>query len=86
LAKPQNHPRWDKFLAQASRPYPRLSSCSHCANKHKNTPTCHAFLGGIPRPILDAEHDHRAAYEGDFGIRYEPDPAALLELKRAGWL
>ena len=86
LAEVEGPLRWDKFLAQPNWPYPRLSSCSHCANKYPNMPTCHAFLGGIPLPILAAEHDHRTPYEGDFGIRYEPDPGAVAELKSLGWL
>lgn len=86
MAKPQVHPRWDKFLAQPSRPFPRLSSCSHCANKHPDMPTCRAFPEGIPMPLLDGERDHRAPYPGDFGIRYQPNPEAIAELQAVGWL
>jgi hypothetical protein len=78
--------RSEKFLAQGCTPYPRLSSCSHCANKHPNSPTCHAFVSGIPAPLLNAEHDHRTAFPGDFGIRYEPDRKAVRELRLVGWL
>ena len=76
----------DRFLAQGAAPYPRLSSCSHCANKHPNMATCHAFVSGIPLPLLNAEHDHRSTYDGDSGIRYEADLEALQELKSLGWL
>ncbi len=33
---------------------------------------CAAFLSGIPREIIWNDFDHRFAYEGDHGIRFEP--------------
>ena len=85
MARPQNRPHWDKFLAQG-RQNPRLASCSHCANKHPNSPTCHAFVGGIPMPLLNGEHDHQTPFAGDFGIRYEPDLGAVRSFRALGWL
>lgn len=41
---------------------------------------CAAFPAGIPPEILSGEFDHRKAYDGDGGIRWEPadDKAAKL--------
>jgi hypothetical protein len=33
---------------------------------------CSAFPDEIPSSILKNEHDHRAPYPGDNGIRFEP--------------
>jgi hypothetical protein len=35
-------------------------------------PKCQAFPGGVPRPILLSEVDHRQRYPGDHGIRFDP--------------
>lgn len=37
---------------------------------------CAAFPGGIPEAIATDGADHREAFPGDGGIRFEQDPAA----------
>jgi hypothetical protein len=74
-----------KFNAEGSSA-PQLGDCTTCRNKIENAPTCLAFPGGIPRPILDAEVTHKRPYPGDHGILYDPDPEKIEELKAAGWL
>ena len=32
---------------------------------------CEPFPDGIPRPILDLEHDHRKPYRGDNGLTFK---------------
>lgn len=45
--------------------------CFGC--KHfKGNMTCDAFPDGIPEDIRLSRHDHRDAYPGDNGVRYEP--------------
>jgi hypothetical protein len=51
------------------------SQCDHC--KHLLYPNevgwkCAAFPDGIPRDIVENRHDHRTAYPGDQGLRWEP--------------
>jgi hypothetical protein len=38
---------------------------------------CAAFPKGIPERILSGQHDHTESYEGDHGIRYEPESPSL---------
>jgi len=40
---------------------------------------CPGFPDGIPDEILKGDHDHRIPWEGDHGIRFEPDPALQPE-------
>lgn len=49
-----------------------ISQCASCVHKHADGPTCLAFPRGIPDIILLNRFDHRNAYPGDSGIRYEP--------------
>lgn len=45
--------------------------CSYCRHLDPDgEPRCAAFPQGIPRPIWEGEHDHRAPFPGDHGIRY----------------
>lgn len=36
--------------------------------------TCDAFPAGIPAPITANRRDHRKAYPGDHGLRFDPAP------------
>ena len=48
------------------------SQCDVCKHKGANL-TCAAFLTIIPGEIQTNEHDHRKAYPGDQGIRFEAE-------------
>lgn len=41
---------------------------------------CAAFPQGIPAAILEERHDHRKAFKGDQGIRFDPDGERALEV------
>lgn len=43
-------------------------------------PTCTAFPDGIPKAILTNQHDHRKAYPGDNGVRFDPVDADAAEI------
>jgi len=48
-----------------------MPQCDGC--KHETEPGyCKAFPDGIPDEITAGEHDHRKAFKGDKGIRFEP--------------
>jgi hypothetical protein len=49
----------------------QVPPCWTCKHAHPG-PTCAAFPGGIPGPILDGSEQHREPYPGDNGIQYEP--------------
>jgi len=61
---PQDHPNPDIIL------------CGDCQHVHPlgkdGILRCKAFPDGIPGEILDGKHDHKNAYPGDNGIRFEP--------------
>ena len=47
--------------------------CSYCTHVIPGPErTCAAFPGGIPLEIWLGENDHRSPYEGDLGLRFEP--------------
>jgi hypothetical protein len=47
--------------------------CSRCLHlRDHQLWTCDAFPNGIPALILTNSFDHRNAYPGDHGIRFEP--------------
>jgi hypothetical protein len=48
--------------------------CKH-VDKAAETLRCTAFER-IPDPIIRSEADHRLPYEGDHGIRFEPETPA----------
>lgn len=50
------------------------SPCASCARKYPDAPTCEAFPGRIPQPILNGENDHREPYPGDNGLQYVRSP------------
>jgi len=45
-------------------------TCAHYWGAH----TCDAFPEGIPSEIVKGEFDHRSAYPGDHGVRWEASP------------
>lgn len=53
--------------------------CPTCTRRHATgaadgRTTCDAFPNGIPWEILRGEVDHRKAFTGDHGLRYDPVP------------
>lgn len=49
--------------------------CSRCRRlQSAETWTCAAFPDGIPAMILRDRYDHRLAFPGDNGIRFDPLP------------
>jgi len=45
--------------------------CRHLRIVDDYGPACAAFPRGIPEALLDGNADHRRAYPGDRGIRFE---------------
>lgn len=61
---------------------PQCLDCRHFRRPPAGGPgdvACDAFPAGIPREILLARHDHRRAFPGDRGIRFEPKEAARAD-------
>ena len=50
-----------------------ISQCVWCRHRSEGGQRCTAFPGGIPVAILRNRHDHRHAYDGDHGVRFEPE-------------
>jgi len=50
-----------------------LSQCVWCRHRADDGRRCRAFPKGIPDAILKNRHDHRYPYDGDYGVRYEPE-------------
>lgn len=48
------------------------TQCLWCKHKWSGVLQCDAFPDGIPPEIVTGLHDHRQAFDGDGGIRYEP--------------
>lgn len=52
-------------------------TCKHLdRSEDATTFRCAAFPRGIPEAIYTGAHDHHLPFEGDNGIRYEPEPVA----------
>jgi hypothetical protein len=72
-----------RFVGEPS--HTSLSQCIFCINKDRDSrvesgaATCAAFPQGIPRPILSNDYDHRVAYPGDGGVRFEARPGTNWE-------
>jgi hypothetical protein len=56
----------------------QCATCLHLAGLGPGPACCTAFPGGIPRPILDDEADHRLPYPGDHGVRWELVPGVIV--------
>ena len=50
---------------------PMCMRCDHYNEGDFEKLSCDAFPKGIPKEILDGEHDHRQPFPGDHGIRFE---------------
>ena len=50
-----------------------LSQCVWCRHRADHGDRCRAFPDGIPEAILKNRHDHCHPYDGDRGVRYEPE-------------
>ena len=50
-----------------------LSQCVWCRHRADGGDRCRAFPDGIPDAILNNRHDHNDPYDGDHGVRYEPE-------------
>lgn len=48
------------------------SSCKHFNAERLDKEVCAAFPDGIPDAIKFGDNQHRAPFEGDHGIRWEP--------------
>ena len=48
-----------------------IGFCVICKYRIKKN-ICDAFPSGIPKDILNGEHDHKNPYKGDNGIQFEP--------------
>lgn len=48
---------------------PICTSCRHLNLSRQRS--CKAFPDGIPQEIWSGQNDHRSAFEGDGGIRFE---------------
>jgi hypothetical protein len=46
--------------------------CMLCKHLNADRKTCAAFPSGIPATLIQESFDHRKAYPGDHGIRFEP--------------
>jgi hypothetical protein len=66
--------RWRRFTWLPGDTRFPMSSCITCQRKSFFGPTCTAFPGGIPEPILSGEHRHTTPYIGDGGLQYLQAP------------
>ena len=50
-----------------------ISQCVWCRHRSAGGRCCRAFPKGIPEAITSNRHDHRDPYDGDYGVRFEPE-------------
>lgn len=50
-----------------------ISQCVWCRHREPGGRRCRAFPDGIPPAIAVNRHDHREPYDGDRGVRFEPE-------------
>lgn len=58
-----------------------ISQCVWCRHRSAGGSTCRAFPKGIPEAISSNKHDHRSPYDGDHGVRFEPE---VIEIEFVG--
>ena len=54
-----------------------ISQCVWCRHRSAGGGTCQAFPKGIPEAIARNKHDHRYPYDGDYGVRFEPETVEI---------
>ena len=52
----------------------QCNTCRHLDRTRPDLMRCDAFPSGIPGVILTDDFDHKNAYPGDGGVRWEPMP------------
>ncbi len=62
---------------------PVCMRCRHLDLENIEARRCRAFPDAIPNAIWTGEHDHRTAFPGDHGIRFEALTAADMAALRA---
>jgi hypothetical protein len=58
-----------------------LSQCVWCRHRSEGGKSCRAYPGGIPDAITANRHDHRDPFDGDNGVRFEPE---IIEIEFVG--
>lgn len=58
-----------------------ISQCVWCRHRSAGGRNCRAFPKGIPEAIAANRHDHRQPFDGDYGVRFEPE---VIEIEFLG--
>lgn len=58
-----------------------LSQCVWCRHRSESGRSCRAYPDGIPEAITMNRHDHREPFDGDDGVRFEPE---VIEIEFVG--